>query len=81
MVSDLLARSLAAHKRAQQLRHKGDSAAATVALTEARDLRMQAIAEDPEHTDPAWTDEQGAASPGTDTHAAMMQFYATKLGS
>jgi hypothetical protein len=73
-VADLLAESLIAHERAKQLRRNPSTRAeAKIVLALARDLRLEALAEDPERTNPAWAAERVP-------HADMMQFYVSQLG-
>lgn len=67
-VSQLLQQSRAAHLRKKHAAGKADRngvitsvpnyTAAERHITEALDLRRQAEALDPEHTDPAWADDQ-----------------------
>lgn len=52
-----------------------------VALQSAYDLRKAAHEADPEHTDPAWSEEKSKAPRGRDLHTDLMAFYASKLGA
>jgi len=70
MVAEILRRSLAEHERAKLLRRTDKEQARSV-LTAARDLRLQALGEDPDRKDPAWA----AGVP----HDEMMRFYAEQL--
>jgi len=86
IVSNLLRESMAAHDKAKALRNSGRGrnpeirAQALAELIKARDLRLQALAEDPDRTDPAWTDEQKRTPTGVDTHEELMCFYQQQLG-
>lgn len=80
-IAALLSESLAQHRHAFKLRHDGDAAAARMALSEARRLRLDAEALDPEHEAPAWADEQRHTPRGKDTHAEMLAFYAQQAGA
>jgi len=74
MVADLLQQSLQAHERARILRQKpATREEAKVVLAEARSLRLQALSEDPNMSDPAWASERVP-------HATMMTFYEGILG-
>ena len=75
-IAQLLADSTKAHKLALSLRHKLGKAHpdAIAALTTARDARAEAHRLDPDHLDPAWTQEQ--ATLGRPVHGALMAFYA-----
>lgn len=73
MIEDLLKKAYAEHVRAVSLRRSGSHDEARVALSNARDLRLQAIAADPEQNDPAWKNERVP-------HAQMLAFYALQLG-
>jgi hypothetical protein len=68
-LSELLSASLAAHQQSLPGKNRRRDISA---LTRARDLRLAALALDPEMTDPAWN--QGKAS-----HADLMAFYDTQL--
>ena len=70
-VDRLLTASRGAHERAKSARHHKRPDAAAL-LAEARDLRLQAVAADPEHTAPAWAWEETS-------HAAYMAFYAKHI--
>lgn len=72
MVSALLQQSLAAHERAKALRKSKQKDEARTVLIEARSLRLDALAEDPDRTDPAWDQERVP-------HNDMMTFYAAML--
>lgn len=67
-VASLLAQSWAAH--ADRKRGK---------LSDAYEFRRRAHELDPEHTDPAWQDEQAKTPRGVDTHKAVMAFYEEAL--
>jgi hypothetical protein len=79
MVSDLLQQSMAAHYRAQQLRRNRHADSARESLAQAKALREQALALDPERKDPAWAAEQSKTPNGRDTHEELMAFYASEL--
>ena len=84
-VAVLLGASMAAHDRAKALRNSKardpeTRAKALAELIKARDLRVQALAEDPKRTDPAWDDEQKRTPNGLDTHDQLMTFYQQQLG-
>ena len=70
-VTSLLTASRGAHERAKAARHHKRPDALAL-LTEARDLRVQAHALDPEHTAEDWALEETS-------HAAYMAFYAQKV--
>ena len=70
-VADLLSASQDAHRAALILRQHRDPAYLS-RLTDARDLRLQALAADPERIDPAWGLERA-------NHDALMAFYAKHL--
>ena len=67
-VSELLAASAAAHQQSLPVKGRARDMAA---LQRAADLRLEALALDPEMSDPAWT--QGRAN-----HADLMAFYRSK---
>lgn len=69
-VSELLAASRAAHQSALPRKGKPRDMAA---LQRAADLRIEAIALDPNRTDPAWGKGKGE-------HESVMAFYSEKLG-
>lgn len=84
-VAQLLEASWAAHKAAQQVttgakdKRRVTRGLDVKKLTEAYELRKQAIATDPDHTDPAWQQEQARTPNGRDTHAELMAYYRGKL--
>ncbi len=80
-VAELLAASLVSHNDARALRKQQPRPRAAIwsALNKAYHLRMDAHALDPEHTDPAWLDEQAVTIPEWDTHAVMLAFYEQQL--
>lgn len=73
MIEELLKQSMAEHVRAIGLRRSGKREEGKEALRHARDLRLQALSQDPEMADEAWKHE--AVS-----HQDMMTFYALQLG-
>lgn len=86
-MADLLAASARAHAQARQ-QTKGAGPKRTIKkpldlakLHEAYTLRMAAHQIDPEHSDPAWIEEQGKTPTGRDTHDELMTFYREKLGA
>lgn len=79
-VAALLKQSLAAHDRAKQLRRQARKDQARESLTQARALREQAHALDPDHTDAAWADEADRTPTGRNTHQELTAFYAQMLG-
>lgn len=50
------------------------------ALQRAYTLRKAAHAMDPQHTAPAWEDEQALTPRGEDTHRSLLRFYKERLG-
>lgn len=70
-VADLLTASRAAHQAA--IPRKGRSRDLTV-LLRAAELRDEALALDPDRTDPEWANDKAS-------HADLMAFYAEKLGA
>lgn len=81
-VGDLLKASLAAHMQAKQrgVRDPDRAERSRRAWTEARQLRLEAIALDPGRSDPAWEEERGMTPRGRDTHTALLAFYDEVLG-
>lgn len=73
--------SLAAHAAALEARHRKDFAVATVELRRAYTLRGDAHNLDPEHTLPAWQEEDRRTPQGRNTHDDLMAFYAQQLES
>jgi hypothetical protein len=69
-----------AHQRAKHFRVVKDKERERAALIEARDLRLEALAQDPKRTDPAWDEEQAKTPMGRDTHDELMVFYESMLG-
>lgn len=80
MVGDLLRQSMSAHDRAKDQRRRGNRDQARESLLQARALRLQALAEDPERTDIAWAAEQARTPLGRDTHDELLKFYREQLG-
>lgn len=74
-VANLLVQSHAAHLEAKECRQKKDRAGNLARLKEARAHRLAAHALDPEHTVPAWAEEQRHTPNVLDTHAEMLRFY------
>jgi hypothetical protein len=73
MVADLLRQSLIQHMLALDLRRVRAKESARVALALARDYRLEALAKDPNRSDPAWAAERVP-------HDTMMAFYGEQLG-
>lgn len=73
-VERLLKASRAAHERAKTARRDNQRELATVELTQARDLRREAHALDPEHGAPYWAVE-------IPNHETMTGFYLKQLGN
>lgn len=69
-VAELLTASRAAHQEAMPKKGKPRD---PVAMQRAADLRIQALALDPDMTDPAWGKGKGE-------HESVMAFYNEKLG-
>jgi hypothetical protein len=79
-VADLLANSRAAHQAALPGSKKsGRPRLWKDSLRLARELRVQAHAIDPTHSDPAWQAEQDVTPRGYDTHEMLLDFYEDKL--
>lgn len=77
-IARLLTASLKAHQDAKRARHDRKPALCREHWQAALNARVDAHALDPEHTDPAWAEEQ-AHTPGRyDTHSEMLQFYAER---
>jgi len=70
-----LAASMRAHEDARQARLQRDPIRARAMLAGAAEWRLLAHTRDPEHTAPAWQDEQRFSPTGRDTHAEMVAFY------
>ena len=70
-VADLLQASQEAHRAALMLRQRRDPEYIP-RLIQAQTLRLQALTEDPERTDPAWAMERAS-------HDALMAFYEKHL--
>lgn len=79
-VAALLARSMAKHREAFALRGAKQHDASNQLLEEARRLRLDADALDPNHHQRAWSDEQTATPRGTNTHLALLAFYDRHIG-
>jgi hypothetical protein len=79
-IADLLTQSMAEHKQALAHRQKKAFASAIPHLERAYRLRLDAHREDPEHSDPAWAEDQRNTPKGIDTHAVMIAFYEQHLG-
>jgi hypothetical protein len=71
-----LTASLVFHMNAKKSRIDHNSVIALIQLIQARNLRKDAISLDPNHTDPAWRDEEETFFRGINT--ALMDFYAQK---
>lgn len=69
-VAELLTASRAAHQSALPRKGKPRD---LVAMKRAADLRIEALALDPDMTDPAWGEGRGE-------HESVMAFYSEKLG-
>lgn len=77
-VRKLLKDSLTAHKRALAAR-KAKQPDAMELLAHARDLRVAAHQADPEHSDPAWDEENAHTNNPRPTHDQLMVFYQSLL--
>jgi len=76
-VAELLAESMATHRRAQGTR-KGRPANWLEMLGHAASLRREAAAADPGFADAAWADEARHTPTGVNTHQVLMAFYESK---
>jgi hypothetical protein len=73
-VATLLKDSMAAHAQWRMLKPTQPEQA-SAALRSAAALRVQAHEADPDHSDPAWQQEQPKTARGRDTHEELMAFY------
>jgi len=67
-VSNLLARSRAAHADYQRANRAGNKVLEKIAILQAKELREQAHALDPSHEDAGWVDDPVS-------HDSIMDFY------
>lgn len=79
-VAAKLTASLAAHQAALQARQHRDLDVAFDQMTLAYRWRTEAHALDPQHTAPAWRNEEHKTPRGRDTHTELMTFYRQQLG-
>jgi hypothetical protein len=79
-VADLLRDSLAEHKAALAERQRKAFISAIPHLERAYRLRLDAHREDPEHSDPAWAEEEQHTPTGRSTHEDLLAFYKQQLG-
>lgn len=78
-VAELLAQSKAAHQRYRHasgsIKKAGNPAVQEAAISDALVTRLAAHDLDPDHTDPAWSEEQGFTHQNEDTHNVLVAFY------
>jgi hypothetical protein len=77
-VARLLRDALSAHEAAKEARRQKRPDARDL-LIQARELRIEAHRLDPDHTAPAWFEEQVITPNGKDTHRELLAFYAQQL--
>jgi hypothetical protein len=73
-VAELLAQSISQHQAYRSALTNSMPAQAIEALQQARDLRQQADAADPEHRDPAWASQERKYP-----HQPLMAFYGQQV--
>lgn len=79
-IADLLRESMAEHRTALAHRQRKAAVSAIPHLERAYRLRLDADREDPNHSDPAWQEEEQHTPTGRSTHTDLMQFYEQQLG-
>jgi len=80
-IAELLSQSMAAHKSARPAGKNSVRPTDWKArLKTAADLRKQALEQDPERKDPAWSEEERHTTTGRNTHEFLMAFYLDVLG-
>lgn len=77
-VARLLTAAQQAHQQAKRAAHDQKHTQCRQLRQQALNARVDAHTLDPEHTDPAWAEEQALTPTGRDTHIELMQFYAER---